>query len=165
MAPDGPYVLTVGSRTARKNLAALRVTAERLRAKGIELVGVGGDRPQFRAGPEEAGVRRLGPVPDEHLPGLYAHAAAFVFPSLYEGFGLPPLEALACGTPVVAADRGSLPEVLGDDAILVDPDDEEAIADAVEAVLGRRPEPVRRYTWEAMARAVNALLSDVAPSP
>ena len=159
---ERPYVLTVGSRTARKNLGALRVTADRLRARGIDLLAVGGDRPQFRPEEGDLGLRWLGAVPDAHLPGLYAGAEAFVFPSLYEGFGLPPLEALACGTPVVAANVTALPEVLGDAATLVDPRDPEAIAGAVEAVLGTRAPSGRRFSWGATTQQLHELLCGLA---
>src|SRR6266540_2268577 len=80
-------------------------------------------------------VRFLGFVPDETLAALYRLAAVFVFPSLYEGFGFPPLEAMAAGTPVVASNLSSLPEVLGDAALLVDPYDANALADAIRRVL------------------------------
>lgn len=80
-------------------------------------------------------LRLLDEVPEEELPGLYRGAAAFAFPSLAEGFGLPPLEAMACGTPVVASDRTSLPEVLGEAALLVDPADPAALGEALERVL------------------------------
>jgi glycosyltransferase involved in cell wall biosynthesis len=80
-------------------------------------------------------VRFLGFVPDETLAALYRLAAVFVFPSLYEGFGLPPLEAMASGTPVVTSNVSSLPEVVGDAALLVDPYEPEAIAGAVRMVL------------------------------
>ena len=129
-----PYVLAVGSQTARKNLASLGETERRLRDRGVELWVVGGERPQFRGEPLPG--RSLGHVSDAELPGLYAGALAFVLPSLYEGFGLPCLEAMACGTPVVAADAGALPEVCGDAALLVDPRDPAAIADAVVCALG-----------------------------
>jgi glycosyltransferase involved in cell wall biosynthesis len=161
---ERPYVLTVASRTARKNLASLGEAARRLAARGVDVVAAGGDRPQFRA---EAGtaVHALGHVPDEHLPGLYAGAAAFVLPSLYEGFGLTALEALACGTPVVASDRGALPEVCGDAAQLVDPADPGAIAAALEHALddpapwrAAGPPRAARFTWDATARAVDALV-------
>ena len=103
-------MLTVASRTARKNLGALEIAARRLAGEGIELVAAGGDRPQFRDGAGSSSVRFLGHVDDADLPGLYAGALAFVLPSLHEGFGLTALEAMACGTPVVAARAGALPE-------------------------------------------------------
>jgi glycosyltransferase involved in cell wall biosynthesis len=163
---DAPYVLTVASRTARKNLGVLDVAARRLAARGVRLVAAGGDRPQFRGEAATDGVRALGHVDDALLPGLYAGAAAFVLPSLYEGFGLTALEALAAGVPVVAADRGALPEVCGDAAQLVDPTDAEAIAAALERALDdpapwRAAGPPRAapLTWEATARGVDAALT------
>ncbi|HWT92369.1 MAG TPA: glycosyltransferase family 1 protein [Solirubrobacteraceae bacterium] len=163
-----PYVLTVASRTARKNLGALRLTAERLNAQdGTELVVAGGDRPQFRDDDPTAGLTFLGHVDDADLPGLYAGARAFVLPSHYEGFGLTALEAMACGTPVVASDRTALPEVVGDAGLLVDPDDPEAIADAVlqaldDQTLARRGAArAQRFTWADAAHRVHALLSDL----
>ena len=167
---EGPYVLCVASRIARKNLAALYETGARLAARGIDLVAAGGERPQFRAARAAAGPRDLGPVPDAHLAGLYAGASAFVLPSLYEGFGLPCLEAMACGTPVVAADAAALPETCGDAALYADPRDPRAIADAVERAL----EPstaarlrdaglvrARPFTWDATARGVDAVIGDL----
>jgi glycosyltransferase involved in cell wall biosynthesis len=161
---ERPYVLTVASRTARKNLVALEETARRLRESGIELVAAGGDRPQFRAEPDGSGLRELGHVPDEHLPGLYAGALCFVLPSLYEGFGLTCLEAMACGTPVVAADAGALPETCGGAALLADPRDPVAIADAVERAAGDERlgaagiARAANFTWESTARLVDSLL-------
>ncbi len=161
-ALDGPYVLTVASRTTRKNLGVLATVAQRL--DGIEIVAAGGDRPQFRA-PSRPAVRELGHVDDDLLPGLYAGARAFVLPSLYEGFGLTCLEAMACGTPVVAADRAALPETCGDAALLVDPTDPQQITDAIRAAIGNE-DLVRRgalraatFTWDVTASAVDALLS------
>lgn len=165
---ERPYVLTVASRTARKNLAVLELAARRLAARGVDLVAAGGDRPQFRGEATSGGVRALGHVDDALLPGLYAGAAAFVLPSLYEGFGLTALEALAAGVPVVAADRGALPEVCGDAAQLVDPTDAEAVATALERALDdpapwRAAGPPRAapLTWDATARGVDALLAEV----
>jgi glycosyltransferase involved in cell wall biosynthesis len=157
-----PYVLTVAGRTARKNLAALDVTARRLAPHGIELVAAGGGRPQFA--PEDQPTRDLGHVPDEHLPGLYAGARAFVLPSLHEGFGLTCLEAMACGVPVVAARAGALPETCGEAARYADPHDAGAIADAVEAAIGDEalrhagPAHARQFTWDRTARELHALL-------
>ena len=181
LALHNPYVLTVASRTARKNLAALEETARRLAREGIDVVAAGGDRPQFReegprsgagssgaaASPSGAGggpeaVRFLGHVPDEHLPGLYAGARAFVLPSLYEGFGLTALEAMASGVPVVVADRGGLPEVVGDVGTRVDPEDPAAIADAVERAVdadgSAGVERARSFSWDSTARQVDALV-------
>jgi len=162
---DRPYVLTVASRTARKNLGVLEESARRLRAQGMELVAAGGDRPQFRAEKDASAVRSLGHVPDEQLPGLYAGALCFVLPSLYEGFGLPCLEAMACGTPVVAADVAALPDTCGGAAILVDPRDPGAIADAVERAAGDEQlgaagiARAAGFTWDCTASLVDGVLS------
>jgi glycosyltransferase involved in cell wall biosynthesis len=165
---DRPYVLTVASRTARKNLGALDLAARRLAARGVDLVAAGGDRPQFRAEAGTGGIRALGHVDDALLPGLYAGAAAFVLPSLYEGFGLTALEALAAGVPVVAAACGALPEVCGEAAQLVDPTDAEALAGALERALddpapwrAAGPPQAAPLTWDATARAMDALLAAV----
>jgi glycosyltransferase involved in cell wall biosynthesis len=79
-----------------------------------------------------------GYVADEDLPALYRAASAFVYPSLFEGFGLPPLEAMACGTPVVTSSVSSLPEVTGDAALLIDPKDEQALAGALMEILNNQ---------------------------
>lgn len=163
---ERPYVLTVASLTARKNLAALAETARRLAADGIDLVAAGGGRPQFRAEAGDVGVRLLGHVPDEHLPGLYAGARAFVLPSRYEGFGLTVLEAMASGTPVVASDRTALPETVGGAGLLVDPDEPRAIADAVVRAIGPEhdrlaaagPARAAGFTWSSTAERVDALV-------
>jgi glycosyltransferase involved in cell wall biosynthesis len=157
---DRPYVLTVAGATARKNLAALGETARRLADRGIELLAAGPARPQFRA-EQSLPVTRLGEVPDAELARLYAGALAFVLPSLYEGFGLPCLEAMASGTPVVASNRGALPETCGDAALLVDPTDQAAIADAVEAAIGddglrtRGLARAAEFSWERTVFALN----------
>jgi len=166
---ERPYVLTVASRTARKNLAALAPAAQRLGERGIDLVAAGGGRPQLRAEEAVPGLRALGHVAEEQLPGLYAGARAFVLPSRYEGFGLTCLEAMAAGTPVLAADRAALPEVCGSAAVLVDPDYPEELAGALERVLDDLVLRERlvaaglaragELTWARAARRVDALLS------
>jgi glycosyltransferase involved in cell wall biosynthesis len=167
-----PYVLCVASRTARKNLGALEVTAARLASEGIELVAAGGGRPQFRAGTgpgpwSPSAVRALGHVADEHLPGLYAGALAFVLPSLHEGFGLTCLEAMASGAPVVAARAGALPQTCGPAARYADPTDPGDIAEQVVRALGdgaMRAAGLARaaeFSWERTAREIHALLEDV----
>jgi glycosyltransferase involved in cell wall biosynthesis len=168
---DRPYVLTVASQTARKNLAALVPAARALAADGVEVVVAGGHRPQFAAEDGLAGLRLLGHVDDALLPGLYANAVAFALPSRYEGFGLPVLEAMACGTPVVAAAAGALPETCGDAAVLALPEGD-AFAAALTRVVGDESERARLraaglaratlFSWSATARAVDALL---APQP
>jgi glycosyltransferase involved in cell wall biosynthesis len=163
MGIDGPYVLAAGGASQRKNLAALAEAWPTIRAA----------RPALRlvlAGPPHArrdalfahlpGVRLVGLLPAERVPGLYAAASVLVVPSLDEGFGLPALEAMAVGTPVVAANRAALPEVVGDDGILVEPTSgglSRGILDALDGGtdLDRMVERARgraaTYTWEASA--------------
>ncbi|HET8757958.1 MAG TPA: glycosyltransferase family 1 protein [Solirubrobacteraceae bacterium] len=164
---DRPYVLTVASQTAHKNLAALVPAARALAADGIEIVVAGGHRPQFAAERGLAGLRMLGHVDEPLLPGLYAGAEAFALPSLYEGFGLPVLEAMASGTPVVAAATTALPETCGAAAVLAEPDGE-AFAAALTRLVADDAERARlrsaglaraaAFSWDATARAVDALL-------
>ena len=106
------------------------------------------------------GVETRGGVSTDELVSLYRRASALVFPSLYEGFGLPPVEAMACGCPVAASDAGSLPEVVGDAAVLFDPREPESIAAGISETLDRADELRRRglaraagFTWDATARA------------
>jgi glycosyltransferase involved in cell wall biosynthesis len=160
-----PYVLTVASRTARKNLASLTATARQLQTQGYELVAAGGDRPQFRDGAvRAASVRTLGGVPEQWLPGLYAGADAFVLPSLHEGFGLTCLEAMACGVPVVAANAGALPETCGEAARYADPNDPQEIAREVlqaiddPALRAAGPDRAKHFTWDRTIGELDALL-------
>jgi len=169
-----PYVLTIATDDRRKNLEKLAPVAAALAREGLELVWAGDRRPYFAAAAEAAGVRSLGYVAEAQLPGLYAGARAFVLASRYEGFGLTCLEAMACGTPVVAADRAALPETCGDAALLVDPDDGEALAAAVlcaatdDAVRGelreRGLQRAAQFSWDRTAARVDGLLSGLAGS-
>jgi glycosyltransferase involved in cell wall biosynthesis len=132
----GPFLLAVGSVQPRKNLVRLVEAFGALHRTRPDLqlviVGPSGFRSRWvketivRRGMADA-VRLLGYVPEEDLVGLYNAAIAMVYPSVYEGFGLPVVEAMACGRPVIAANTSSLPEVAGDAAILVDPFDVSAL--------------------------------------
>jgi glycosyltransferase involved in cell wall biosynthesis len=171
------FLLAVGTIEPRKNyprlLAAYRLLKARGPAPPLVVVGrvgwaYGRALDQLRA---EPGVRLLGHVDDATLRGLYQSAAALAFPSLYEGFGLPLLEAMADGLPVVAGRAGALPELAADAALLVDPLEVEAIADGLARVLGdselraRLAASGRRraacYTWKAAASATLDVLDQL----
>lgn len=128
---DRPYALALGTRSMRKNVAALEAAARALRERGIEPILAGGQRAYLRD--SDTSLRTLGYVSEEHLPALYAGARVLAVPSLHEGFGLPCLEAMASGVPVVAARRGALPETIGDAGLLVDPESDGELADALVA--------------------------------
>ena len=174
-----PFLLTVGPAKAHKNLElAVEVLAEArrfhpdLRLIMVGAVGKGLQAIHRRAaalGVEDA-VVGLGFLRDEYLRELYALAEAFLFPSKYEGFGIPPLEALACGCPVIASSRTAVPEAVGEVGWLVDPTDKKGWAEAVEEVLsGSRPASVgagRRwasgFSWDQTAEELLAVVEGVA---
>jgi glycosyltransferase involved in cell wall biosynthesis len=164
-------VLSVGSLEPGKNRERLLQAFARLRARGLAhtLVVAGqrawryeGEQPLAQRLGLADSVRFLGHVPQADLPALYSAADLFAFPSLYEGFGLPALEAMACGTPVVASNVSAVPEVVGDAALQVSPLDVGALADAMERLL--RDERLRadlrerglkraaEFSWEKAAR-------------
>jgi glycosyltransferase involved in cell wall biosynthesis len=129
------FALTVGTLDPRKNLqgvlAAWRVTPG---LHELPLAVAGCQSAVFRSAVREtipSTVHMLGYVPDDRLPALYSAASVFIFASLYEGFGLPPLEAMACGTPTICANTSAMPEVVGEAAVLVDPTCPAGIGDAV----------------------------------
>jgi glycosyltransferase involved in cell wall biosynthesis len=164
-----PYVLVVGTVSVRKNLDALEHAARALRERGIDLVVAGSDRRYLRT--SQVSLRRLGYVQDELLPALYVGARALAMPSIYEGFGLPCLEAMACGVPVLAASRGALPETVGDAALLADPGDRVGFAQALltaaceEATRVRLVEAgLRRassYPWSRTAALTDAVIGQL----
>ncbi len=164
---ERPYVLAVGTDLPRKNLALLDRLAPALGEQGLEVVLAGSTRSYMPTGSYSA--RSLGYVPEDDLPGLYAGAAVLAVPSLHEGFGLPVLEAMAAGTPVVSSDRGGLPETCGDAALVVDPDDHQAFASALVRAATDQAEHARlvaagraraaQFTWRRTAERVDELIA------
>ena len=174
------YLLFVGTIEPRKNLARLLAAFEILHAEGLTdgLVIVGrrgwlyGDFfAQLEQSPARDAVLLPGYVPDEDLPAIYAGAQLSVLPSLYEGFGLPVLEAMACGTPVACSGTSSLPEISGDGALHFDPNDVESITDALRrlsrdadlrADLRQRGlEQAAKFSWERVAQETEAIYDAV----
>ena len=152
---SGRYFLTVGNQSPNKNIA--RLVAAHAQAQGIPpLAIVGGGVPGVvHAGTAPgANVHVLGRVPDADLRGLYEGAAGFVFPSLYEGFGIPPLEAMQLGVPVLCARSGAMPEVLGQGAAWFDPWDQGDMTRALEAFAAM--DSAERMTRVVIGRAVSA---------
>jgi glycosyltransferase involved in cell wall biosynthesis len=183
ISPDARYLLYVGGLSPHKNLLRL-VDAFALSARQDSLLVLVGDIndvfhthvPQIRAAVAQYGLHDrvilTGFVPDDDLVFLYSRATALVLPSLMEGFGLPAVEAMACGTPVVSSRAGSLPEVVGDAGVYFDPTDVGSIAAAIQLLLndqGRRELLAQRaiqqaalFTWDASARALLACFDELA---
>lgn len=178
--PAEPYALFVGNVMPHKNLLRLVEAFGRVRARHrVRLVIRGAGRPAHVAA-LRARIAALGVAEhvdwqpwadDDELLALYRSARMLVLPSLYEGFGMPALEAMACGTPVLASKVASLPEVVGDAAVLIDPQDVEAIADGLARLLTdealamelrrRGPARARLFSWERTGRQVQAILRSV----
>jgi glycosyltransferase involved in cell wall biosynthesis len=175
-----PFVLYAGNVKPHKNLERLIDAFSLLRGRALDhvkLVLIGDDISKYAALRRAVHqhqlhrrVRFLGYMPEETLGALYRLANVFVFPSLYEGFGLPPLEAMASGTPVVTSNVSSLPEVAGDAAVLVDPYDPGAIADGIQRVLTdetlraelRRKglARARQFSWDQSVRRIREIYTE-----
>ena len=179
------FVLYAGNVKPHKNLERLIEAFDLVRKRGLDhlkLVLIGDEISRYAALRRAVHshqlhkyVRFLGYLPEETLAVMYRLAGVFVFPSLYEGFGLPPLEAMASGTPVVTSNVSSLPEVAGDAAVLVDPYRPEAIADGIERVLcdetlrrdlrAKGLARARQFSWEASVRRVHEIYLEAAQAP
>ena len=162
---ERPFVLTAGSLNPNKNLGALFETAAQLNERGVDLLVAGGANERVFGSMNWAfppNVRYLGYVSDAELRALYERAICFVFPSMYEGFGLPPLEAMTCGCPVVTSNAASLPEVCGEAACYADPNDPQDIARRVMEIVSEAGAQTRlrrlgkeraaSYSWAETAR-------------
>ncbi len=179
---DGPFILYAGNIKPHKNLERLIEAFHSLRRGGgfddVRLLIIGDEiskyatlRRAVHRHKLHKHVRFFGFVPDETLASLYRLASVFVFPSLYEGFGLPPLEAMASGTPVITSNVSSLPEVVGDAALLIDPYEPESIAEAMRRVLTdgslrdqlreRGFARAREFSWDRSVRRVREIYDEV----
>ncbi len=169
--PKKPYILSIGTIQPRKNYTRLIQAVHQLRQSGLDVILViAGGRGWLESSiyttvtqlNMQDHVHFIGFADDQDLPALYTHAACFAFPSLYEGFGLPVLESMACGTPVLTSNISSLPEVAGDVGLMVDPYDVNAIADGLRELITddasrqKRIEAgfahIQNFTWEKSAR-------------
>lgn len=172
---DKPYILSVSTIQPRKNFKRLIQAFAQL-PTDFELVIAGGKGWMYDdifAEAEKEGVRGrvrfIGFVPDDDLPALYSHAAMFAYPSLYEGFGLPLLEAMACGTPTLASNVSCLPEVAGGAAVTASPYDVDSLAEGLKHTLVNRDELIQKgfarasqFKWEAAARQLIDLYESLA---
>jgi glycosyltransferase involved in cell wall biosynthesis len=181
---DAPFILYTGNIKPHKNLDRLIEAYAILRRRGVvdaKLLIIGDEVSKYpnlrrlvHRHQLHPHVRFFGFVSDEMLAILYRLATVFVFPSLYEGFGLPPLEAMAAGTPVITSNVSSLPEVVGDAAVLIDPLDADAIADAMARVIGdpnlradlirRGHERVNAFSWRRSVTRVRDVYEELAGS-
>jgi glycosyltransferase involved in cell wall biosynthesis len=164
------YVLAVGSRTLNKNFGAIVQAAESLVGMDIKVVAAGGSNSRVFAGaPLQADNLVLaGYVSNEELRALYENADCFVFPSFYEGFGLPPLEAMHCGCPVLVSRRGAIPEVCGEAAAYCDPESPADIAQQLVRILSSSAlrsemrqagyDRVKLFTWGSAAETLEELV-------
>ena len=178
--PSKNYILALGSLEPRKNIERLLKAWTNIQQQlpndiWLVLAGAKGKETIFRKVSFEGlppRVHLTGYVDDQYLPSLLAGASLFVYPSLYEGFGLPPLEAMACGTPVLTSNTTSLPEVTGDAALLVNPHDTKAIANGIQLIvedstlrkhlISKGLERAKLFSWEKAAEKTWQVLQETA---
>ncbi len=171
---DRPFLLAVSSLSPNKNFAGIVRALEHLGKPDFDVVIAGGANPAVFGGRADSlprSVKHLGYVSEGELRALYERATGFVYPSFYEGFGLPPLEAMACGSPVIVSDTASLPEVCGDAALYCDPHSPQDIADKIQQLMSNAElrETLRRkglerantFSWDTCARETLAVLERV----
>ncbi len=176
-SPGYPYLLCVSNRKAHKNEPMLiRAFAQAQIDSNIRLLFTGKATEELDELISSLGLESrvsfYGFVEEEQLPSLYKGALALVFPSLYEGFGLPVIESMACGTPVITSNCTSLPEVAGDAALLVDPSSPASISSAIEKLVSdidlqesltqRGLDQAKKFTWDLTAQRVESVLLDAA---
>ncbi len=180
LEPKG-YILSVGTLEPRKNILSLlqayELLPDSLKTRWpLVVVGMQEWKEQnisrhIEALTQSGNIRALGYIPDDKLTYVYAGAAIFIYPSLYEGFGLPPLEAMASGVPVIASNRSSLPEVVGDSGVLIDPEDIDSLAQAIDSLLNDREKhdrmvekglkQAKKFTWKECAENTFSVYRDV----
>jgi glycosyltransferase involved in cell wall biosynthesis len=177
----GDYILTLSSLDPRKNLKSLIRAYRQLGLRDVKLVVAGGENQdvfgkhafELRAiTKEDTNILFTGYLSDDQIVGLYQNARLFVYPSLYEGFGFPPLEAMACGCPVVASNSSSLPEALGSAASYADTKNIDELAGTISKVLNEpriahaeaRTEQVQKFSWEKTATAILSAVQAVEKS-
>jgi len=172
----GEYILAVSSLSLRKNFKSLILAFNKLKLKGIKLVIVGAENKIYE-NPElkdliegNHNIVFTGYVSDEELVGLYKNAKLFIFPSLYEGFGIPPLEAMACNCPTVVSNVASIPEVCADASYYIDPNNINSIAKGIYEVINDETlqnelkqkgiQRVKKFSWEDSARKIAEIIKD-----
>jgi glycosyltransferase involved in cell wall biosynthesis len=174
-------ILNIGTLEPRKNMVALIRAFKRLQERGFKdyVLAIAGERgwlykkifKEVSSSGMEQSIRILGVIRDEELPLLYNCADLFVYPSLYEGFGLPPLEAMACGVPIITSNTSSLPEVVGNAGIMVDPNDIESLSEEMYKVLNDKElkhrmsrdglKRSKMFTWEKTMNDVIEIYNEV----
>lgn len=169
-----PFVLAVSSLSPNKNFVSVVRAVELLGDVDFDVVIAGGTRPNIFRQAEltlSERVKYVGYVSDEELKALYEHAACFIYPSFYEGFGLPPLEAMTCGCPVIVSKSSALPEVCGDAALYCDPYSPEDIANKIQQLMSdpelrknlkqRGMERAKQFSWNQCAKEMMSVIEEL----